>query len=249
LQQVITTNPSPPQAPQFRGDSYTNLVESVKSLFRWAAKLNNFLNLLLTQLAQNANTGQATFGKNIASASSILVTDSLHHITGTAAIRTINSPPSFAGGPIWLVADGAWSLVTGGNIAAPATPAVGDTVEVIFDPVLKLWYPEASTGGGSGGETIVQISHSGSPYNVPNTGNFFIIANASAGTVVVDLPIATGSGHTVGVTVVNLTNPVTMHPNGSDVINGANASPNISFNLQYDTVYVKDILAGTWAIL
>ena len=153
MNQNVSTNPTPPQVPPDttavnaigpRGEvniSFTDLVKAVRSLYIWAGKENTWLNQYLTQVAQTVNTGISEFGAVLPSAATIKFTSSLHHISGSAAIDTIQVPPNFAGGPLWLVADGTWTLVTGGNIAHSASPAVGQCVCVVYDPVLKLHYP------------------------------------------------------------------------------------------------------------
>jgi hypothetical protein len=255
--QVITTNPTPPQVPPDftsinaigpRGQvnvSFSDVVKAIQSLYKWAQKENTWLNQYCTQVSQSVNTSISTFGVPLASASSIRVTEALHHVTGSAAISTINYPPNFAGGPIWLVADGMWTLTTGGNIAASANPNIGDVVVVVLDPVTKIWYPAAEGSGGSS-SNFINVLVTTSTFNVPATGNYFIIANANANAVTINLPPATGSSHDIVVWAQDVTHLVAISPNGTDTINGVNS--NVDFDLQYDAVRTHDALATTWAI-
>lgn len=86
------------------------------------------------------NNAQTVIGPVIPSAASIALSASIHHVSGTAAIKNITPlPNSF--GPASLIADGAWSLVAGGNIgvSAPVTATVGRHIHLIYDGA--NWYP------------------------------------------------------------------------------------------------------------
>jgi len=139
MRQGISTNPTPPQVPTFNGESYGKMAESIKHLFEWANKLSLWLNQYLTILTNN--TSPVVAGSNIASAATIHILYDVHHVTGSATITNVIPPPSFSGGPIWLVQKGTWSLGTGGNIDASATPTSGHAVELIYHPQIKEWHP------------------------------------------------------------------------------------------------------------
>jgi hypothetical protein len=77
-----------------------------------------------------------------ASAGTVIISKAITHITGANTISTL-TPPSDFGGVAWLIADGAFSITTGGNIALARGPyTVGQAVKLIFDPTTTTWYPE-----------------------------------------------------------------------------------------------------------
>ncbi len=141
MQQQLVTNPNPPQAPSFDGSSYSTVVASVKSLFNWAAQFAGYYNAYTTQSSQIINTATSGFGASLPSAVTIKITNALHHVTGSASISTIHVPPNFSGGPVWLVNNGSWMLITGGNIARAYTPSSEQCVCLVYAPVKKLFYP------------------------------------------------------------------------------------------------------------
>lgn len=99
---------------------------------------------------QVVNPGGATnfaVGPNIASAATIAPTFGVQHVTGTTPISTITPPwPGFTGA-ITLIPDGAWTLVTGGNINSAYTAIVGSPVVVEFDG--SKWFPNGGAANGS----------------------------------------------------------------------------------------------------
>lgn len=118
-----------------------------QGLRTWFDKVVNFCRDLirvqtsqLTDIHAQLNSQVQGVGKDIASAKVIQVDSPIHHVTGSAAIDTINVPLQFSG-PVWLVSDGAFTLTTAGNIAAAVTAVVGHFVQLVYDPNMKLWYP------------------------------------------------------------------------------------------------------------
>lgn len=89
------------------------------------------------------NTSSATLsGAAIASAASISVAVSgqILHVSGTAAIATIEVPITSFLGSVTLVPDGAFTLTTvGGNIGKAATAVVGQAMTLHYDG--NKWYP------------------------------------------------------------------------------------------------------------
>lgn len=80
------------------------------------------------QLVQQFNDQTTT----LASAITITPQSSIVHVTGTATIQNITVQKGVLG-PLWLIADGAFGLTTGGNIAYAVTTTVGKAVELIYD--------------------------------------------------------------------------------------------------------------------
>ncbi|SPD73842.1 exported hypothetical protein [uncultured Desulfobacterium sp.] len=81
----------------------------------------------------------------IASASSITLTSSIAHITGTTQINTITCNGTYyfngpTGMQITLIPDGLWTLGTSGNIGAAVTAVVGRAINLVYDGT--KWYPE-----------------------------------------------------------------------------------------------------------
>jgi hypothetical protein len=78
-------------------------------------------------------------GPIIASAATITVSKPAHKISGTTAITTINPPYTGFVGSITLVATGAWTMATGGNIASAMTATANKVYRPYYDGA--LWYP------------------------------------------------------------------------------------------------------------
>ncbi len=145
--------PRPPDPPKMAMSP--ELRAWLTSVSKWQADLVRAVSQDLQAVHTGVNTGTQGVGAVIASAPTIAVQSSMHHVTGTAAIATIHLPQSMVpppagttsgtdfSGPVWLIADGLWTLVTGGNIAFAATPAVGQAVCIVFDPGTATWYPTA----------------------------------------------------------------------------------------------------------
>lgn len=73
-------------------------------------------------------------GNAVASASTITPTANTFHVTGTAAISTINVPAGFAPGQcITLIPDGLFTTATGGNIALATTAVVSKALLECWD--------------------------------------------------------------------------------------------------------------------
>ncbi len=86
------------------------------------------------------NTSSATTTA-IASAATIVIEDGgqIFHVSGTAAINTIDATnPSFRGS-VTIIPDGAFTLTTAGNIGKASTAVVGQAMTLHYDGV--KWYP------------------------------------------------------------------------------------------------------------
>lgn len=91
------------------------------------------INDLTDQVNSLVNTGAT-----LKSGPSLTLTNRIHHVSGTAAIKNI-VVPSGVGGDIILVPDAAWTTVTGGNIGAAFTATANVPVHAVFDGS-KWWF-------------------------------------------------------------------------------------------------------------
>lgn len=92
------------------------------------------------QVTAQINSQTQGVGDPIASSLNITVGlkgHPIYHVTGTAKIKTITPPSNFTG-PIWLIADGLWQTITGGNIKEAIIVTVGRAYQWVFDGA--LWY-------------------------------------------------------------------------------------------------------------
>lgn len=84
------------------------------------------------------NSQVQSVGAVLKSAATLSLTNPIHHVSGTAAIKNIEAPDGFTG-PAWLIPDGAWSTVTGGNIGLASVAVIGRALMVVFDG--DTWWP------------------------------------------------------------------------------------------------------------
>lgn len=86
-------------------------------------------------VTQRLDRGANVIGSTLPSGPRLVLpdTDAYRHITGTAAIATIVPPTADFTGPVWFLADGAWTTVTTGNIQAAITATVGRVYGFISD--------------------------------------------------------------------------------------------------------------------
>jgi hypothetical protein len=107
-----------------------------------------YFKVVLTSASTGGCSWQSTYtyravptnslGTAIPSASTIAPTASVTHVTGTSSISTITPPYAGFVGSLTLIADGAWTTVTGGNIAAAMTAVAGVQYTFTYDGT--LWY-------------------------------------------------------------------------------------------------------------
>ena len=87
----------------------------------------------------------ASMGTAIASAATIAPTTGVVHITGAAAISTITPPTGCTtigfSCSITLIPDGAFTTITGGNIASASAAVVNRPLVMTRDITYGLWYP------------------------------------------------------------------------------------------------------------
>ena len=107
-------------------------------------KLLPYQNDWLNELATDWNTGPQGLGADIVSATAISLTSFAHRVTGTAAIATINVPPTIPfAGQLVLISIGGFSLTTGGNVASAKTVTINTAVWLIWSQVDQLWFPHS----------------------------------------------------------------------------------------------------------
>jgi hypothetical protein len=135
--------PKPPtRLSLVRSPTYSDLTKKMNEHADWATRATVYFNTWANQAQRQLNSQVQGEGDVIASADAISPTNPIHHVSGNAAIKTINAPSGFSG-PIWLLMQGAPSFVTGGNIAlakGPFTP--GQAVRVVYSQNTRMWYPE-----------------------------------------------------------------------------------------------------------
>lgn len=81
-------------------------------------------------------------GPDLASATTIAPTHSIHVVIGTTAIVNITLPWVGFAGEITLVAAAIWTWTAAGNIAvAGTTTAAGRSIRFVYVPATGKWYP------------------------------------------------------------------------------------------------------------
>lgn len=83
-------------------------------------------------------------GPALASSATISPTHPIHHVTGTESITTIVPPFTGFVGEIRLIADGAFTMTTGGTsgsaIGTAVTAVANQALAMLFDG--STWYPQ-----------------------------------------------------------------------------------------------------------
>jgi hypothetical protein len=115
--------PTLPRGPDLR--PYDSDLE--QRLKRWA-----------TDVTSQLNSQVQSVGKRLAAGPQLILTNPIHHVAGSAAIATIMPPSGFTG-PVWLIADDGWTLVTTGNITFGLTAVPGRAYQLVHDGA--LWAP------------------------------------------------------------------------------------------------------------
>lgn len=138
----------------------------------WLKSLVTSVQTFNTKLLNQVNNSGVLPGPTLASATTITVSSSIHHVTGSASISTITPVATFAGGAVYLINDGSWQFVSGGNIATPYIPGAGELVTVVYSTDTQKWYvPGQPASGGGGGGTA------GPPTNAPTPNTIDIRVN------------------------------------------------------------------------
>ena len=105
--------------------------------------LTKALESRINELLTAHNTATQGVGPAITSAPTISVSNAIHPVSGTATVTTITASPGFSG-PIYLLAKGAFSLGTGGNIAVAKGPfSAGEHVALVYNDLEGMWYPRS----------------------------------------------------------------------------------------------------------
>ena len=130
----------PPITPIQRGRPIPEIVATHETLDRYGQYLLDTMNNLI---GPNGiiNTGTQGAGTPIASAPTIVISDYLHIVTGTATITTISPPLGFSGATI-LVSQNGFSIGPGGNILIGAVALVPAPVyvQLVYHAALGLWH-------------------------------------------------------------------------------------------------------------
>lgn len=84
------------------------------------------------------NTQSQGVGPILVSGPTITVSNYIHHVSGTATIQTIVATANFTGS-VKLIADGAWSTGTSGNIQLAVAATPGRVYEFTYNGT--TWYP------------------------------------------------------------------------------------------------------------
>jgi hypothetical protein len=194
-----------------------DMLRKVDALGNYLTTLSGYLEAYLSNVAYQINSQVQSYGAPIAAAASISPTNPIHHITGTGTISTIVVGPEFTG-PLFLLADAAFSWTTGGNIALAGTATADTCVIFVYDGT--EWFPVAGAGGGSGpgSTTFVTVT---TTYSVA-AGVEVVRANPSGGAFTVTLPAAAAnSGRVIEVKNIDTTNSVTLDGNAAETIDGS----------------------------
>jgi len=120
-------------------------------------------------------------GTAVSSAATITPTGQEFHVTGVAAISTINLPYAGFNGELYIIPDGAWTWTTGGNIANSGTAIVNQAMVWTYDATAAKWYPTTVNSGnlpmtGEQSATYAGTSVSLSQMNVTAGDRFWIQA-------------------------------------------------------------------------
>lgn len=131
------------QSPSFNFTGELKKFEDVRAGLKTVARYierftGAYLDPLLSSIIDQVNSQVQSVGLALPSAPTIIPTNPVHHVSGTAAVDTINVPAAFSG-PLFLIPDDAWTFVTGGNIGKAATAIPGQAMTVVYD--FNLWWP------------------------------------------------------------------------------------------------------------
>ena len=164
--------------------------------------------------------------------------------TGITSVRTDGTTigGNGVGTPIFLetpvaVANGGTGTATPGLIQGTGITITG------------AWPDQTINATGGSGNSYFPDNRTiaDSPFSVPNTHPFYFLgASSSAGAdFVANLPAATGSGNVLTIKRLDATaHTVTITPNGTDTIDGVNASDFLS--RQYVAINYIDFAVGQW---
>ena len=133
--------PNPPTALGMQKD-WKAIVQKVGEMARWSRDLGVWIHSTVIDPVQTKVNGLTSGFSTASSSSTVQLSTAVTHVTGTNTITNLTPGQGFSG-VAWLIADGAFSLGTGGNIALARGPyTVGQAVKVIYDSSTGMWYPE-----------------------------------------------------------------------------------------------------------
>ena len=214
--------------------------------FNTGVQINNSLDVngdIYTTGHVAASTNYSFYKPGTVASASTILTESISlqsvHVTGTAAISTITAQ-CYSGFScqLYLIADGAWSLATGGNIASAVSASVGDVITVTYDPQTALWYPSLSN---SGAVTSVALSL---PSIFSVTGSPVTGSGTLTGTLIPESPNAFFAGPSSGSTSgtpafrpIYPTDVPTLNQNTTGSAASATVATNLSGATQYGLPY------------
>lgn len=146
------------------GSDFTSIKNQSGALSAWCNDFTVWLkNKLLPPLVGQVNSQTQGFSTR-SSAGSVSLSSAITHITGNQIITMLSAPATFSG-VAWLVADGPFSLGTGGNIAVSMGPCtIGETIRITFDGGTQKWYPS---------HDYTYFTPSSSPFLLPTSSGSF----------------------------------------------------------------------------
>ncbi len=123
--------------------------------------------------------------------------------------------------------------------AANITLTPGQPILLYYDSTDSRWRSLANVGSGtssSSGYTIHSITNADSPYTITETsGEVVILANATAGSITINLPAASGNTAKYTVKKTNTANSVTLDGNASETIDGGTTAV---VSTQYESITI-----------
>lgn len=241
--------PTPPPEPTDR--SYPSWRDWV---LNYASVLYNYVSSYVAEWVRQFNLFLVGYGPDLASATSITVGHAVHQVTGTTPVQTILQPTGqTAVGVLALIAKDGFSLVSGGNISAPANVVVpsGGAAILVYHPVLKEWFTGLSQKGTF--SAIYVLADANTPFAVPaGTASapvsLLIAVNLTSVDFTANLPSTPAIGDTA--TFFVQTNPnshsLNVVPAGGQTIDGISGAHVLSSVNHADSLIYA--ASNTWLI-
>lgn len=154
---------------------------------------------------------QSVQGAILASAATLAPVFRISHVSGVAAVSNITVPwDDFSGGLIVLIADGLFSLATGGNILTAFQVEVVNTAILLdFDKVNAKWtilttFNPSTTNGGGTSTLGARVARVRTTTAAVNAGATLLPAVAGLKWGLVDATIISVGGSAAGATAVTI---------------------------------------------
>ena len=198
-----------PPAIQF--NPVPNTFDQVRQTVRQMATYQNQMqSTLVNYFRQNAatiNNNSQGYGPDLASAATISPTSTIHVITGTATVSTINIPPGF-NGALYLISRDGFSTATGGNIAQAATYPPTALVALVYVPQEVLFYVTAVSipNGSVTTANLAPGAASISATVIDNTSQSIGTSDTQVGTVSITIDATSDLVQFIGFVTSNITN-------------------------------------------